>query len=93
MHVQGLDLGTTPGRDAKQNPGNAGMVKRLISMFKGEHPAQVLGATHLEKGSQPRCAHTLDQTCSLRSSSFCSVYGKASEVHFPGIAGFTGQHA
>ena len=64
MHVQGLDLGTTPGRDAKQSHGNAGMVKRLISMFKGEHPAQVLEAMHLDADNQCRYAHTLDRISS-----------------------------
>lgn len=42
--AQGLDLGTTPGRVVTPSADQSGMVKRLVSMFKGEHPAEVLEA-------------------------------------------------
>ena len=39
------------------------MVKRLIRMFKGEHPAEVLEATVLDAEAQPGYALSMDSRC------------------------------
>ena len=51
--AQGLDLGTTPGRDVRPSADHSGMVKRLIRMFKGEHPAEMLQAGRDKVAEQP----------------------------------------
>ena len=42
--MQGLDMGTTPGRGSARSGGCGGMVQRLVHMFKGEHSAEALQA-------------------------------------------------
>ena len=54
--MQGLDMGTTPGRSEAQSGGCSGMVRRLVRMFKGEHYAEALQAPPSSQGLQCRCA-------------------------------------
>ena len=60
--LQSLDLGTTPGRSSKRSSESGGMVRRLIRMFKGEHPPEALQAATSKDAPQAGCVqaiHTL----------------------------------
>ena len=50
--MQGLDMGTTPGRGSAQSGECGGMVQRLVRMFKGEHSAEALQAASSGQGLQ-----------------------------------------
>lgn len=45
-------MGTTPGRTGVQGSAGNGMVRRLVRMFKGEHPPAALQAIPPERQQQ-----------------------------------------
>jgi hypothetical protein len=53
--LQNLDLGTTPGRSSVRSGECRGMVRRLITMFKGEHPPEALQSAASKDALQAGC--------------------------------------
>ena len=61
--IQGLDMGTTPGRGSAHSGECGGMVQRLVRMFKGEHSAEALQAAHSGQGLQYRYVMQPAKSC------------------------------
>lgn len=57
--LQNLDLGTTPGRSSVRSGECGGMVRRLIRMFKGEHPPEALQAAASKDAPQAGCVQAV----------------------------------
>ena len=61
--MQGLDMGTTPGRGSAQSGECGGLVQRLVRMFKGEHSAEALQAASSGQGLQYKYVRQPAKSC------------------------------
>ena len=78
VSMQGLDMGTTPGRGSGQSGECGGMVQRLVRMFKGEHSAEALQAASSGQDLQYRCWHGLRPCLGCCSSMHLHTHASAS---------------